>query len=208
MTEHAVPRSTEATTPSSAARVAERRLSQPVGWWGMVVFVATEATLFGTIFGTYFYLRFRAVHWPPPGFPEPKVAVPLVLAGVLVATSVPMQLALAAARRAAVARAWFLVLLSLVIQAGYFGMQVHLFGADLDEFTPQDGAYGSIYFTMLGTHHAHVAVGILLDVWLLLRLATGLTGYRLVGLQATVFYWHFVNLLALLVVGAQLSPTV
>lgn len=192
----------------AASRLAAQRLARPNGWWGMAVFVATEATLFGTIFGTYFYLRFRVVHWPPTGIPEPKVALPLVLTGVLVATSVPLQLALAHARRAAVGRAWFLVLVALVIQAGYFAMQVHLFGADLARFRPQDSAYGSIYFTMLGAHHAHVAVGMLLEAWLLLRFAGGLTNYRLVGLGATVFYWHFVNVLALLVVGAQLSPSV
>ena len=37
--------------------VALERRSRPAGWWGMAVFVATEATLFGTIFGTYFYRR-------------------------------------------------------------------------------------------------------------------------------------------------------
>jgi heme/copper-type cytochrome/quinol oxidase subunit 3 len=37
-------------------------------------------------------------------------------------------------------------------------------------------------------------------------LLRGLTNYRLNGLQAVTFYWHFVNLVALVVVGAQLSP--
>ena len=59
---------------------------------------------------------------------------------------------------------------------------------------------------MLGAHHLHVFVGILLSVWILLRTATGLTGYRMNGLRATGFYWHFVNVLALCVVGTQLSP--
>ena len=49
-------------------------------------------------------------------------------------------------------------------------------------------------------------IGILLEAWLLLRLITGLTRYRLVALQATVFYWHFVNLLAVAVVLTQVSP--
>ena len=53
----------------------------------------------------------------------------------------------------------------------------------------------------------HVLVGILLEAWLLLRLVTGLTRYRLVGLQATAFYWHFVNVLAVIVVLTQVSPS-
>jgi heme/copper-type cytochrome/quinol oxidase subunit 3 len=43
---------------------------------------------------------------------------------------------------------------------------------------------------------------------LLARLARGLTRYRVVAVQATSFYWHFVNVLALLVVAVQLSARV
>jgi heme/copper-type cytochrome/quinol oxidase subunit 3 len=53
----------------------------------------------------------------------------------------------------------------------------------------------------------HVLVGILLEAWLLVRLVTGLTRTRLVLLQATTFYWHFVNVLAIAVVLTQVSPS-
>ncbi len=192
----------------SAGAVPVPRAARPNGWWGMAVFVATEATLFGTIFGTYFYLRFKAVHWPPPGIEEPKTVVPLVLTAVLVLTSLPMQYASRSARLGRVRPAQAAVLVALVVQAGYFAMQMHLFLTDLDKFKPEGSAYGSIYFTMLGAHHAHVAVGMLLNLWLVLRLLGGLTNYRLTALEATTFYWQFVNVLALLVVGAQLSPSI
>ena len=181
------------------------RVAKPNGWWGMAIFIATEATLFGTIFGSYYYLRFKAPHWPPPGIAPPSVTVPLVLAFVLVATSVPMVLALRAARGGRIGAARRALLAALVVQAGFFAMQTSLFQDDLAKFSPQGSAYGSIYFTMLGAHQAHVAAGLLLDVWLIGKLARGLTRYRLVALQSITLYWHFVNLLALLVVGAQLS---
>jgi heme/copper-type cytochrome/quinol oxidase subunit 3 len=171
----------------------------------MALFVATEATLFGTIFGTYFYLRFQDPAWPPHGVPEPEVAVPLVLALVLAATSVPVQGALRAARAGRVARARWLLVVAIVVQAGFFAMQTSQIENDLAKFTPQGSAYGSISFTMLGAHQAHVVVGLLLELWLLAKLARGLNRYRLVALQSTAFYWHFVNVLALLVVGVQLS---
>jgi heme/copper-type cytochrome/quinol oxidase subunit 3 len=183
-----------------------QRVARPNGWWGTAIFVASEATLFGTIFGTYFYLRFKTTHWPPVGVPEPKLTLPLVLAGVIVATSVPMQLAFRWARGGRVAATRTALLVALVVQAGYLAMQIHLFTVDLHKAPPQQSAYGSVYFTMLGAHHTHVLVGILLNAWLLLKLARGLTRYRLVALQSIAFYWHFVNVLALLVVGAQLSP--
>ena len=71
---------------------------------------------------------------------------------------------------------------------------------------PQGSAYASILFTLLAAHAAHVAAGMLLELWVLARLASGLTRYRLVALQVTVFYWVFVNVLAVVVVAVQLSP--
>ena len=202
----AFPHSGDATTPAAVARVEQARLARPNGWWGMALFVATEATLFGTIIGTYFYLRFNNLHWPPPGVPEPKLTLPLVLTALLVATSVPVQLAVNAASRGQLSQARAALLLALVVQAGYLGMQLHLFVHDVHEFPPSGSAYSSIYFTMLGAHHLHVFVGVLLSLWILVRTATGLTSYRMNGLRATAFYWHFVNALALCVVGTQLSP--
>ncbi len=181
------------------------RVAKPSGWWGMLLFVLTEATLFGTIFGTYFYLRFKVPEWPPRGVPEPEVAVPLALAFVLAATAVPMGIASRAAQAGALGRARAALVIALVVQAGFFAMQISLFEDDLAKFTPQGSSYGSIYFTMIGAHLAHVAVGLLLVVWLLGKLARGLTTYRVVATQSIAFYWYFVDLLALLVVGAQLS---
>jgi len=202
----ALPHSGEATTPAAVARVERARLARPNGWWGMAIFVATEATLFGTILGTYYYLRFNNLHWSPPGVPEPKLTLPLVLTAILVATSVPVQLAVSAAARGQLPRARAALLLAAALQAGYLGMQLHLFVHDLHKFPPSGSAYSSIYFTMLGAHHLHVFVGILLILWILLRTASGLTSYRMNGLRATAFYWHFVNVLALCVLGTQLSP--
>jgi len=181
-------------------------LAHPNGWWGMALFLGGESVLFGALLATYYYLRFKAVHWPPLGTPEPKVVLPLVLTAILVATSVPMQMALRAAQEGRLAATRLALAVALAVQATYFGLQIHLFLDDLAKFSPGEHAYGSIYFTLVGAHHAHVAVGLLLDVWLLLRLSTGLTRYRLTGLWATTFFWHFVNGLAVLVVLTQLSP--
>ena len=193
---------------SAAARAEPARLARPNGWWGMAIFVATEATLFGTLIGTYFYLRFNNLHWPPPGIPEPKLTLPVLLTGILVFTSVPMQLSASAAGQGRLSRARAALALATVLQAGYLGMQLHLFVHDVHEFPPSGSAYASSYFTLLGAHDLHVAIGILLNVFLLLRTASGLTTYRLNGLRATVFYWHFINVLALCVLATQLSPRV
>jgi cytochrome c oxidase subunit 3 len=172
----------------------------PLGWWGVAMLIATEAALFGMMVGAYFYLRFKALSWPPQGIPEPKLLVPLILLGVLLASTVPMWLA----AHSATPRRW--LLLALLLQAGYFAMEVHQFADDLRHFTPQQHAYGSIYYTLLGADHGHVAVGLLLDVWLLWKLLHGMTRYRANALRAISLYWYGVAVLTLIVTLTVLSP--
>jgi cytochrome c oxidase subunit I+III len=181
--------------------------ARPAGWWGMALFVALEATLFATILGTYIYLRFQASSWPPPGIPTPKVLVPLLLAGLLVLTSLPVQRAVSWAQLGRIGAARGALAVALAIQTVWLGLQLHLFLDDLDRFTPSGSAYASIYYVLVGAHMAHVVVGILISLWLVLRLASGPTRYRLVGLRANAFYWHFVNVLAVIVTLVQISPS-
>jgi heme/copper-type cytochrome/quinol oxidase subunit 3 len=190
----------------SAAPYAQR-LSRPVGWWGIAIFVGSEAMVFGALLVTYFHQRIRNNPWPPHGVPDPKVAVPLFLTGVLVSTSIAMQYAFARSKDGHVVDARFALLIALTLQVTYLALQLHLFVDDLDKFSPSATSYGSIYYTLVGAHHAHVFVGILLTAWLFLRFMRGITPYRLVGLEATTWYWHFVNVLAVVVTLVQVSPS-
>ena len=42
-------------------------------------------------------------------------------------------------------------------------MQIHLYVDDLGDFKPQQHAYGSIYYVLVGADHVHVAIGLLID---------------------------------------------
>jgi cytochrome c oxidase subunit III len=201
VTDYGVTRSMQ----TSAVEAARKRVARPNGWWGMLIFIATEATLFGVLFGAYFYIRFQHAVWPPPGIPRPEIATPLILALVLASMSIPLQLSFRAARAGRVVRAWWLIAIPVVVQLGYFAMQVRLMDDDLQKFGPHADGYASIYYLLSGAHHAHVIVGILMEVFLLFRLLKGLTNYRLVGVQSVVLYWHFVNVLALCVVAVELT---
>src|SRR5262249_48371190 len=99
-----VPHTTRATGPASVAAAAAARTSRPASWWGMLILIATEATLFGVFVGTYFYFRFRAPVWPPPGTPAPELVTPIVLAAVLALTAWPMVAASPAVAQGRLAR--------------------------------------------------------------------------------------------------------
>ena len=198
----------EPDTPAGGIRLAQRRRALPNGWWGMALLLCSEATIFGTMIGSYFYLKFSVHHWPPPGIAPESVTDPSIATACLVATCLPMFLAAQAARAGRRRGVLSFVTIALVIQAAYFGVQVALMGHDLEHFSPQGTAYGSIYYTLLGTHHAHVLVGCLLSLTVLWFVARkGLTNYWLTATRALALYWYVVNGLAVLVLLTQLSPS-
>ncbi len=183
-----------------------RPATRPAAWWGMVILIASEATLFAAFVGTYFYLRFTSPEWPQGGLPEPKALVPLILLAVLVATSVPMQLASLAARAGRLAATRLFLLAATVVQVGYLAYEIHDFRDQLHDFDIGRNAYSSIYYTLLGADHGHVLLGILFSLWLLWKLLRGLTTYRANATQAIAWYWHAVNAITLVVFATLLSP--
>ena len=188
---------TAATLPVRAAR--------PKGWWGMVVFVATESTLFGTLVGTYIYLRIHNAHWPPPNVPKPPLLTPTLLTVALLLTSIPMHLASRAAGEGKRQAAWRATAVAFVVQLVYIVWQLHDFVHTIHVYHPQASAWASVFVTMLGADHLHVLAGVLLSAWFLVRISSRLTRYRIVGLQAAAFYWHAVNVITLVVLVVQLS---
>jgi cytochrome c oxidase subunit III len=203
--ESAVPRTTDARNAREVIALMPRRRQPSVAMWGMAMFVASEATLLTVMIGSYFYLRFLAPAWPPPGDPKPEVVIPLILVAVLAATSVPMQLAVGSARRGRLTTTRLLLSCALLVQIGYLVYEVHDFARQVHADPISTDAYTSIYFTLLGADHGHVFVGCVLTVWLLWKLLRGLTMYRFNAIQAVAFYWHVVNVLTLVIAGVLLS---
>lgn len=201
-------RSTSARSASGAARVSRRRIAQPNGIWGMVLFLCGEITLFGTLISTYFYLDFRARNWPPAGIKPPGTLWPSVATAWLILAVVPIWVASRASRAGNRGLTLWSIVAGLIMQAAYLAVQVLLFRHDLLQFSPQKTAYGSIYFTLLVAHHAHVVLGIALDLALILFITLrGLTSYWLVGVRALTLYWYVVAFLAVPVLLTQVSPT-
>lgn len=197
---------------SSAAatdRMTQARRSLPVGIWGMALFLGAETMLFAGLISSYFYLDFRAHRWPPYGIARPEVLVPSILTGVLVATSIPIAIASRSARAGELRRAIATIALAAFVQCGYLAFQAHQLVDELHTMHPRSaGAYASAYFALLGLHHAHVLVGILLDLGLLFWLAVaGLSDYRVTGVRALALYWYFVNAVAVAVLFTSISPS-
>jgi heme/copper-type cytochrome/quinol oxidase subunit 3 len=174
----------------------------------MALFLGAETMLFAGLISSYFYLDFRAHSWPPPGVAHPEVLLPAILTAVLVSTSVPMALAAARAKAGELPGTISMIVLATIVQCGYLAYQLRQFVEELHTLHPQSGAYASAYFALLGLHHAHVLLGILIGLGLLFWLVvSGLSDYRVVGVRALALYWHVVNAIAVAVLLTTISPS-
>ncbi|MDW5329662.1 heme-copper oxidase subunit III [Plantactinospora sp. KLBMP9567] len=172
---------------------------EPVGrstaWWGVMLFIATESTLFAALFGSYFYLRFQhGAPWPPDGIGEPELFLPLIMTGVLVPSSLPLLWAEAGIRRG---RRWQLragLLATLVMGGTFLGLQGMEYSEILREYTFTSNAYGSLFYTTTTFHGAHVTIGLLMVGWLLIASLQGSFGARRhERVRIVAYYWHFVD---------------
>jgi heme/copper-type cytochrome/quinol oxidase subunit 3 len=204
----------EGVSPGGATRMVralgrpDPRHSAPSGVWGMALFLCAEVALFGTIIGSYFYLESVDRSWPPHGVDHPEVLLPALATTYLLITLLPIHLAARASRRGRRGATVAALALALLAQCGYLAWQIVLFADDLHKFSPRQTAYGSIYFTMLAVHHAHVVLGIALDLALISQLlARGLTRYWLIGVRNLALYWYVVGALAVCVLFTQISPS-
>lgn len=193
---------------ATALGTPDPRQSAPAGVWGMALFLAAEVALFGTLIGSYFYLESGVKAWPPADTPKPEVLLPVLATVYLLVTLIPVHLAARASRQGQRVRTVIAVATALLCQCGYLAWQIVLFADDLHKFTPQQSAYGSIYFTMLAVHHAHVLLGLTLDLAVIWQLiARGLTRYWLIAVRNLALYWYVVGGLAVCVLFTQISPS-
>lgn len=191
-----------------AAQASLRGRSQPSGILGMVLFLCAEAMLFAGLISSYFYLDFRARVWPPAGVAHPQTLDPSILTAVLVATSLPMAVAARGATVQQLRNTVAMLALALTVQCGYLAYQLHAFVEELHTLRPHASSYASAYTALLGLHHAHVLLGVLLDLGLLFWLAIGgLSHYRATGVRAVALYWHVINAIAIAVLFTEISPS-
>jgi heme/copper-type cytochrome/quinol oxidase subunit 3 len=165
--------------------------SEAVIWWGNILMFLIEGTMFAMVAATYFYLRDRVEVWPPPGVDRPGLLWPLATTAFLLAAGVPMWFTDRACARfdrkplvPALSAAIVLGGLALVTRTAEF--------RDLD-FKWSEHAYGSIVWTILGLHTAHIAVFTLeLAVMLALLLIGPFRPKHFVDVRTTPMYWLFV----------------
>jgi cytochrome c oxidase subunit 3 len=168
---------------------AERRVDPLL--FGVVLFLASELMFFGGLFASYFFLRARTSPWPPGGA-ELETLPAAIATAILLASSGTFQVGVRAARGGSLRglRAW--IGLTLLLGGGFLAMQAREW-ATLP-FDVSSHAYGTLFYGMTGFHGLHVIGGLLLMLVVLGRAAQGAyRGGETRGVEATGYYWHFVD---------------
>jgi len=175
------------------------------GRLGMMLLIATEASFFVYLLFSYFYLASMARgSWPPNGNPALRLSLPNTI--VLIVSSGTMWWAEAGIKRGQQGRLRLGLLVTLLLGLLFLALQGLEYSHQ--KFTPATHAYGSLFFTITGFHGAHVAAGLLMNIFVQARAWAGhFTATRHLALSNVALYWHFVDIVWIIVfLSLYISP--
>ena len=175
------------------------------GRLGMMLLIATEASFFVYLLFSYFYLASMARgSWPPDGNPALRLSLPNTI--VLIVSSGTMWWAEAGIKRGQQGRLRLGLLVTLLLGLLFLALQGLEYSHQ--KFTPATHAYGSLFFTITGFHGAHVAAGLLMNIFVQARAWAGhFTATRHLALSNVALYWHFVDIVWIIVfLSLYISP--
>ena len=159
------------------------------------LFLATEVMFFSGLIGAYIVLRSAASSWPDP---QARLAVDITAFNtfVLITSSWLMVRALFAAHKGD--RGGILRWLGLTIMGGsiFVGIQVYEY-IELYKHgsLPKVDIFWSTFYVMTGFHGTHVIVGVLWLIAVWFKAARGgYTAKDSLGVELAGLYWHFVDL--------------
>lgn len=162
------------------------------GFW---IYLMTDCVLFASLFATYAVLRHNTFGGPGASelFSLPYVLVETLL---LLTSSFTCGLGLLAARRGDKRQvfAWFGV--TFLLGLSFLGMELAEFRhLAVEGNSWRRSGFLSAFFTLVGTHGAHISIGLL---WIVVSLVDikhrGLTAVNLKRLALLGLFWHFLDI--------------
>ena len=182
---------THAATPHAQHYTSTGLDSKKLGFWA---YIGSECLLFGALISTYLVYKGRSVSGPTP---HEVFRIPITSMSTfdLLMSSLAIVLALSAVTRGD--KLWSRVWLgtTALLGAVFLGFQYYEFSSFVREgLTIHTNLFGSTFFTLTGTHGAHVAVGVLWLTTLLVRSFQGKLGpEKALNVEIAGLYWHFVD---------------
>jgi heme/copper-type cytochrome/quinol oxidase subunit 3 len=172
--------------------------SRKLGIW---VFLASEALFFAALITTFIVESVRSVQGP---YPKEVLSLPLVSVNtfVLIASSLAMVTALSHAQESDIRGAIRWLIATAVLGLAFLGGQAYEFThLYLSGLSLSQNLFGASFFTLTGTHGLHVLSGI---IWIILvifqlRKYSGSIEQAAMKIELTGLYWHFVDLIWIII---------
>ncbi len=163
-----------------------------VGFW---IYLMSDLVLFATLFATFMILR-HATNGGVSGrdiFDLPFVFGETV---ILLTSSVSSGIAYLAATMQKRTLYYVMMALTIVLGLGFLAMELSEFSTLVSEgHSWQASAFLSAFFTLVGTHGFHIAVGLLwASVLVVACMKRGLTKDMTRKLGLFSLFWHFLDL--------------
>ncbi len=172
---------------------------------GIYLFIISEVVIFGTVFAAFWMAR--AIHadvWVSQWIPEAmNLKMPIILTLILWASSFTIWKAEQAMHHNETGKTVLFILLTMFLGLLFIVLHVaewkHLWH---EGFTLSSNMYGTGFYVLTGIHTSHVIVGLIMQAYVLIfTLAGKINSEKMTILRTTSAYWHFVDVMWLLVAG-------
>ena len=171
------------------------------GSQAMLMFIIAEAGLFLVFFFAYYYLGHGAAKWPTE---LPRLPLALVMLVLLLASSAVLYAGEQAGKRGEFARAKAWTAGTVLMGIVFLSLQALEYREHLKTLRPTDNAYGSIFYTITSFHAAHLVLGLLMLIYVLILPPAHLGKAEKPphdSLHNAALYWHFVDIVWVFIVG-------
>jgi cytochrome c oxidase subunit 3 len=165
---------------------------------GVLLFIFSEVFAFLSVFWAFFHSSLSPAieiggSWPPIGItPLDPFAIPLLNTFLLLSSGAFVTYGhhalIAGNRKAAIDGVFLTIILAVVFTA------LQYFEYSEAAFTMSDGVYGSAFYASTGLHGLHVIIGTIFILVGFIRIINyQLTSNHHQGFEASILYWHFVD---------------
>ena len=183
----------EATAATEAGPDVRTKPGHSTAWWGMMVLIMTEGTIFASLLASYFFLQAASAEWPQGGIEAPELQKISLMTVVLLGSSGPLLWAEHGIRKGKQGQLKAGLIMVILMGLSFFAF-LTLYEYPELTFGIRDNAYASIFYTTTAFHGSHVLGGlIMLGVVLIKAFQGKFSAERHTTVQVVGMYWHFVD---------------
>ncbi|MFP3124223.1 cytochrome (ubi)quinol oxidase subunit III [Ectobacillus funiculus] len=180
------------TLPADPEKATLEGKNKFLGFW---LFLGGETVLFASLFGTYLALR-NSTNGGPTTQELFELPVVFMATMLLLTSSLTSVYAIYHMKNLNFKQMQLWLIVTVLLGAGFLGLEIYEFHHYVTHFkhTIRSSAFGSAFYTLVGTHGAHVTFGLLWILTLILRNARrGLNLYNAPKYYVASLYWHFID---------------